>query len=81
MSGTTYYPLVPIWDCATKLEALRESKGLSQKQFAKEVGICHSACWRIENGGEVKLSTAHKIAKFYGLTIDQIWSNKLSEIA
>lgn len=73
----TYRPLKPIWDCSSQLEAMRESKGLSQIAFAKIVGVAHSAYWRIENGGEVKMSTAFKIAQFYGVDVGQIWNRRL----
>lgn len=78
--ATTYYPLKPIWDCSSQLEAMRESKQLSQIEFARAVGIAHSAYWRIENGGEVKMSTAYAIAKFHGVSVGQIWNRRLDEI-
>ena len=79
-STITYRPLKPIWDCSSQLESMRELTGLSQLAFAKRIGVAHSAYWRIENGGDVKMSTAFKIAQFYGVTVGQIWNRRLDEL-
>ena len=57
-----------------KLKDIREQKKLTQEQFAKWVGISSQPQYaRIENGGDIKLSTASKIAKILKMSIQDIW--------
>ena len=55
------------------IKALREAKGLLQKQVANEVGLGISHYSKIENGQrEASVEMLDKLAKFYGITIDKI---------
>lgn len=58
---------------AQNIKALREAKGLLQKQVATEVGLGISHYNKIENGQrEASVEMLDKLAKFYGVSIDQI---------
>ncbi|HLU85703.1 MAG TPA: helix-turn-helix transcriptional regulator [Vicingaceae bacterium] len=58
---------------ANNIKRLREEKGLLQKEVATEVGLGVSHYSKIENGQrEASVELLDKLAKFYGLTIDQI---------
>lgn len=58
---------------AESLRAIREQKGLQQKQVALEIGIGITNYNRVENGQrEASIEVLNKLAKFYGITIDEI---------
>jgi transcriptional regulator with XRE-family HTH domain len=55
------------------LKRLREQKGLLQKQVASDLGIGYSNYNKLENGiRDVSLEELKKIAKYYGLTLDEL---------
>ncbi len=58
---------------ANNIKRLREEKGILQKEIASEVGLGISHYSKIENGQrEASVELLDKLAKFYGITIDQI---------
>lgn len=58
---------------ADNVKRLREEKGFLQKQVASEIGLKPAHYNKIENGiVEPSVDILDKLAKFYGLTIDQI---------
>ncbi len=58
---------------AENLKKIREQKGLQQKQVALEIGIGTTNYNRVENGQrEASVEVLDKLAKFYGITIDEI---------
>ena len=58
---------------ANNIKRLREQKGMLQKQVAAEVGLGISHYNKIENGQrEASIGLLDKLAKLYGITIDQI---------
>lgn len=58
---------------ASNIKRLREQKGVFQKEVAAEVGLGISHYSKIENGQrEASVELLDKLAKFYGITIDQI---------
>ena len=58
---------------ANNIKRLREEKGLLQKEVAAEMGLGISHYSKIENGQrEASVELLGKMAKFYGITIDQI---------
>ncbi|MEC3877940.1 helix-turn-helix domain-containing protein [Chryseobacterium salviniae] len=60
-------------DLGQNIKALREQKGLLQKQVATEIGLGISHYNKIENGQrEASVEMLDKLAKFYGVSIDQI---------
>ena len=55
------------------LKELRIEKGLTQKEFAKEIGYAQSAVCSWENGEkEPKMSAIIAISKFFGVTTDYL---------
>ena len=44
------------------LKTIRHFRGLSQADFAKEIGIAKSTLQRAENGEDVSIATLHQIA-------------------
>ncbi|WMJ75329.1 helix-turn-helix transcriptional regulator [Cytophagaceae bacterium ABcell3] len=58
---------------ANNIKRLREERGVLQKQLATEIGLGISHYNKIENGQrEASVEILDKLAKFYGITIDQI---------
>lgn len=58
---------------AENLRTIREQRGLQQKQVALEIGIGTTNYNRLENGQrEASINVLDKLAKYYGITIDEI---------
>lgn len=59
---------------AERLKELRNEKGLTQNQLAKELGLTHTAICRWESG--LRMPTAQAIviiAKYFGVSADYLW--------
>lgn len=59
------------WLC--RITELRHELRISLDDVAKEVGISKTALWQIEHGTDPMLTTAHKLAVFFGKCIEDIW--------
>lgn len=59
------------WHCLISEE--RRRLGLTLEEVASATKISKTAIWQIDNGGDVLLTTAHKLAVFFGKSIDQLW--------
>ena len=60
-------------DLAHNLKILREQKGLLQKEVANAVNVHPSNYSKMEKGErEVSISVADKLAKFYGISLDEL---------
>jgi len=58
---------------AENLKAFREQKGLLQKEVANAVGVHPSNYSKMEKGErDVSIEVADKLAKFFGVTIDEL---------
>jgi DNA-binding XRE family transcriptional regulator len=60
-----------IWKCKLKEERLH--LGLTQAQVAAACMITKAALSVIENGTDPLLTTAWKLANFYGRPIEKLW--------
>jgi DNA-binding XRE family transcriptional regulator len=60
----------------TSIRAMRESLRLSLRDVASAVGLAVNSYWKIEQGCEPTLSSAWRIAEFYGRRIDELWEKK-----
>ncbi len=60
-------------DLAKNLKALREEKGLLQKEVANAVDVHPSNYSKMEKGErDISIEVADKLAKFYGISIDEL---------
>jgi len=60
-------------DLAKNLKALREQKGLLQKEVANAVEVHPSNYSKMEKGErDVSIEVADKLAKFFGVTLDEL---------
>ena len=57
-----------------KIEAIRKEQGILQEEFAKAMGVSRQTISSLENGRyNPSILLAHKIAKFFGLTIEEVF--------
>lgn len=66
---------------ANNLKVLRKQKGLLQKQVAAELDIGYSNYNKLEKGyRDISLNELIKVAKFYGLSLDELVSMDEQEV-
>ncbi len=58
------------------LRKLRESLGLTQRDVSVGSGTNNATIADSESGFEMTLTTALKLAKFYGKSIEELWTPK-----
>jgi len=63
-----------VWDC--RIRAERERLELTHDDVAKAVVITKAGLSVIERGSDPMLTTARKLAAFYGMTTDSLWRTK-----
>ena len=57
-----------------KIEAIRKQQGILQEEFAKAMGVSRQTISSLENGRyNPSILLAHKIAKFFGTTIEEVF--------
>ena len=57
-----------------KIEAIRKERGILQEDFARSLGVSRQTISSLENGRyNPSILLAHKIAKFFGMTIEQVF--------
>lgn len=57
------------------LKEIRVRKGLSQQALADLSGVPRRTIQDAERAGETKISTAAKLAKALGCTLDELWED------
>lgn len=62
------------WTCGVR--ELRESLGLSQRDVCSACGLSNATLVWVEGGYDVRLTTARRIAAFFGTTTDKLWLAK-----
>lgn len=60
-----------VWDC--KVRTLREALRISLRDVAKGCGLSVTALWQIEMGSDPMLTTAAKLAEFFGRPVADLW--------
>lgn len=60
-----------VWRCAVRSE--RERLRLSLDEVAEAVGMSKCGLWQVERGSDPMLTTAWKLAAFFGMPIDDLW--------
>ena len=59
-----------------RIEYLRKQKGMTQEQLAEKAGLHRAYFWDIENGRNISIKTAYKIARGLGVTLSELFSFK-----
>lgn len=64
----------------SRIKELREQYGLTQKQLGEKVGVSRQAINAIETGKfDPSIWLAYDLAKFFNLTIEELFNFKESE--
>lgn len=57
-----------------RIEKLRKERHMTQEQLAERAGLHRSYFWDIEQGRNISIKTAQKIAKALGVTLSELFS-------
>ena len=58
-----------------KIEAIRKERGILQEEFARSMGVSRQTISSLENGRyNPSILLAHKIAKYFGMTIEEVFN-------
>jgi len=60
------------WVCHCR--TIREGLKLSFDEVVRALKISRTAYWQIEKGGDLMLTTATRIATFYGKEVSELWT-------
>lgn len=64
-----------------KIENIRKEQGILQDEMAKALGVSRQTISSLENGRyNPSIMLAHKIAKYFGMTIEDIFVFEEEEI-
>ena len=57
-----------------RIEEIRNAKGIRQDNLARQMGVSRQTISSLENGRyNPSILLAHKIAKFFGMTIEEVF--------
>lgn len=57
-----------------KIEEIRKERGILQEEFAKSMGVSRQTISSLENGRyNPSILLAHKIAKYFGMAIEEVF--------
>lgn len=57
-----------------RIEAIRKERGIRQEEFTKSLGVSRQTISSLENGRyNPSILLAHRIAKFFGMTIEEVF--------
>ncbi len=55
-----------------RIEELRKKKGLTQEELAEKAGLHRAYFWDIENGRNISIKTAYKIARALDVSLSEL---------
>lgn len=65
-----------------KIEQIRRERGILQEEFAKTLGVSRQTISSLENGRyNPSILLAHKIAKYFGMTIEEVFVFEEEELS
>jgi len=64
------------WVC--RIRDVRESLGLSIRDVAEACGFSVAGLWEIEHGTDPMLTSAMRLAEFYGKNFSELWPARLT---
>lgn len=57
-----------------RIEEIRKERGIRQEEFAKAMGVSRQTISSLENGRyNPSIMLAYKIAKYFGMTIEEVF--------
>ena len=64
-----------------RIEEIRKERGVRQEEFAKALGVSRQTISSLENGRyNPSIMLAYKIAKYFGMTIEDVFVFEEEEI-
>ena len=57
-----------------RIERLRKEKGMTQEGLAEKAGLHRAYFWDIENGRNISIKTAYKIARALGVSLSELFN-------
>ena len=65
-----------------RIEEIRKERGVKQEDFAKAMGVSRQTISSLENGRyNPSILLAHKIAKYFGMTIEEVFVFEEEELS
>ena len=65
-----------------RIEQIRKERGILQEEFAKTLGVSRQTISSQENGRyNPSILLAHKIAKYFGMTIEEVFVFEEEELS
>lgn len=65
-----------------RIEQIRRERGILQEEFAKNLGVSRQTISSLENGRyNPSILLAHKIAKYFGMTIEEVFVFEEEELS
>lgn len=58
---------------ANQIEKLRKKKGMTQEGLSERAGLHRAYFWDIENGRNISIKTAYKIAHALDVTLSELF--------
>lgn len=58
---------------ANRIEKLRKERGLTQEELAEKAGLHRAYFWDIENGRNISVKTAFKIARALNVRLKDVF--------
>ena len=56
-----------------RIERLRKDKDLTQEELAEKAGLHRAYFWDIENGRNISIKTAYKVARALGVKLSDLF--------
>lgn len=56
-----------------RIERLRKQKGMTQEELAEKAGLHRAYFWDIENGRNISIKTAYKIARALDVSLSELF--------
>lgn len=56
-----------------RIERLRKDKEMTQEELAEKAGLHRAYFWDIENGRNISVKTAYKIARALGVSLSELF--------
>ena len=57
-----------------RIEAIRKERGIRQEEFARSMGVSRQTISSLENGRyNPSILLAHRIARYFGMTIEEVF--------
>lgn len=58
-----------------RIEELRRKRGITQEQLAEKAGLHRAYFWDIENGRNISMKTAYRIAKALDVSLSELFED------